>query len=138
MQDPTDLSGLWFGWYTYPHMVEKVEFTAWITATGTVFTGTTLEPNTFAHPDLGELSAELKGTLHDQSVLFEKRYLPVPGTHTLPIVYSGTLSSNGDHMAGQWILESGSGLFELSRLRAANDAANLAARFSITPENDQA
>ena len=120
------------GWYGYTPDTERVEFTAWIIDDGSNISGSTLEPNTFAASHLGELSAEISGTVVGQSILFEKRYALVPGTHDEPIIYSGVPFEAPDRITGRWAIdwEHGfhTGPFELSRLsgfatRSAKTAA---------------
>ncbi|MFT3725126.1 MAG: hypothetical protein QM773_16265 [Hyphomonadaceae bacterium] len=83
---------------------------------GTI-TGTTLEPNTFAHPGLIELSADINGSRGELSVRFTKLYHAAPGVHRDPILYSGTVDPHFTMIDGDWRLANGfSGRFVLVRV----------------------
>lgn len=99
----SDLTGLWSGeyWYVgYPK--PPVPFSAHLVDNAGGITGTTLEPNTFAHPGLIELSADINGTRGELSVRFTKLYHPAPGVHRTPIFYSGTIDPNFTMIDGEW------------------------------------
>ena len=112
----SDLTGLWSGEYWYG-TGNPVPFSAHIVDSLGTITGTTLEPNTFAHPGLIELSADISGTRGELSVRFNKLYHPAPGVHREPIVYTGTVDSKLTMIDGEWRFSHGfSGRFVLVRV----------------------
>ncbi|MEP7211361.1 MAG: hypothetical protein ABI740_11030 [Alphaproteobacteria bacterium] len=98
----SDLTGLWSGEYWYGGAGQPTPFTAHFVDADGSLTGTTLEPNSFADPSLGELSATLRGSRGDLSVRFVKLYDPAPGVHQSPITYSGTVDANFTMIDGEW------------------------------------
>jgi len=101
-----DLTGLWSGEYwSVGEPVPPVPFSAHLIDNGRDITGTTLEPNTFAHPGLIELSAEILGSRGELSVRFTKLYLAAPGVHRDPIFYSGSVDSKFTMIDGEWAIE---------------------------------
>lgn len=118
----SDLTGLWSGEYWYG-TGNPVPFSAHIVDNLGTISGTTLEPNTFAHPGLIELSADISGTRGELSVRFNKLYHPAPGVHREPIVYSGTVDSNFTMIDGEWRLPGLSGRFVLVRVSRGAQAA---------------
>ena len=98
----SDLTGLWSGEYWSNGPDAPVPFSAHLVDTGGNITGTTLEPNTFAHPGLIELSAEINGARGELSVRFTKIYQAAPGVHRDPIFYAGTADPNFTIIDGQW------------------------------------
>lgn len=117
----TDLTGLWSGEYWYGGTGQPTPFTAHFVDAGGALTGTTLEPNTFADPDLSELSATLRGSRGELSARFVKLYDPAPGVHQAPILYSGAIDPNFTMIDGEWSFGAvtgvgGSGRFVLVRV----------------------
>lgn len=113
----TDLTGLWSGEYWYSGPGQPTPFSAHIVDSMGTITGTTLEPNTFAHPGLIELSADIGGSRGELSVQFNKLYHPAPGVHRHPILYTGTVDSNFTMIDGEWRFPHGfSGRFVLVRV----------------------
>jgi hypothetical protein len=99
----SDLTGLWSGEYWYvDEPMPPVPFSAHLVDTAGNISGTTLEPNTFAHPGLIELSAEITGARGELSVRFTKLYHAAPGVHRDPIFYSGTVDPNFTIIDGEW------------------------------------
>ncbi|MDP3494345.1 MAG: hypothetical protein Q8R82_14625 [Hyphomonadaceae bacterium] len=112
----SDLTGLWSGEYWYG-AGSPVPFSAHLIDSLGTITGTTLEPNTFAHPGLTELSADISGARGELSVRFNKVYHPAPGVHRDPIFYTGTVDSNFTMIDGDWRFANGfSGRFVLVRV----------------------
>lgn len=102
-----DLTGLWSGEYWHAgDPLPPVPFSAHLVDTAGSLVGTTLEPNTFAHPGLIELSAELTGARGELSVRFTKLYHAAPGVHRDPIFYSGTVDPNFTVIDGKWVMQS--------------------------------
>ena len=101
-----DLTGLWSGEYWYVgEPMPPVPFSAHLVDTAGSITGTTLEPNTFAHPGLIELSAEITGARGELSVRFTKLFHAAPGVHRDPIFYSGTVDRNFTMIDGEWAIQ---------------------------------
>jgi hypothetical protein len=121
----TDLTGLWSGEYWYAGAANPVPFSAHIVDTAGNITGSTLEPNTFAHPGLIELSAGIEGARGELSVRFTKIYHAAPGVHRDPIFYSGSVDAAFTMIDGQWTFIDGqmSGRFVLVRVSRGVEAA---------------
>lgn len=125
----SDLTGLWSGEYWFLDGGAPTPFSAHMVDSAGSITGTTLEPNTFAHPGLIELSADLSGTRGELSVRLTKLYYPAPGVHREPIFMSGTVDPNFTVIEGQWVVGSSStfvGRFVL--VRVSNAAPSAAVR----------
>lgn len=86
----TDLSGMWLG--TYWQRETPTRFEATLVQGGNTLTGSILDDGY-----LGE--AQLSGTVTGCQVQFVKRYV---AQRQPSIDYVGTLSEDGDHIAGQW------------------------------------
>ena len=114
----SDLTGLWSGEYWYTGTAKPVPFSAHIVDTAGNIIGTTLEPNTFAHPGLIELSAGIEGARGELSVRFTKVYHAAPGVYRDPIFYSGAVDAAFTMIDGQWTFADGSmsGRFVLVRV----------------------
>lgn len=120
----SDLTGLWSGEYWYMGGGRPTPFSAHLVDSLGTITGTTLEPNTFAHPGLIELSADLSGARGELSVRFTKIYHAAPGVHRDPIFYSGTVDPNFTMIDGDWRFADGfSGRFVLVRVSRGAKAA---------------
>ncbi len=118
----SDLTGLWSGEYWYGAGT-PVPFSAHIIDSLGTLSGTTLEPNTFAHPGLIELSADISGARGELSVKFTKLYHPAPGVHRDPIVYTGTVDPYFTMIDGEWAFDYGfSGRFVLVRVSRGTKA----------------
>jgi hypothetical protein len=112
-----DLTGLWSGEYWYAGAVQPpVPFSAHLVDTAGNISGTTLEPNTFAHPGLIELSADIEGARGELSVRFTKLYHPAPGVHRDAIFYSGTIDPKFTMIDGDWMVAGLTGRFVLVRV----------------------
>jgi hypothetical protein len=127
----SDLTGLWSGEYWYVgEPTPPVPFSAHLIDTAGNIAGTTLEPNTFAHPGLLELSADINGARGELSVRFTKLYHAAPGVHRDPIFYSGTVDPNFTVIDGEWTLHtpgcpSMSGRFVLVRVSRGAQAVEV-------------
>jgi hypothetical protein len=97
-----DLTGLWSGEYWFSAGGPPTPFSAHLVDTAGNITGTTLEPNTFAHPGLIELGADFCGTRGELSVRLIKLYHPAPGVHREPIFHSGIVDHNFSMLDGEW------------------------------------
>jgi hypothetical protein len=113
----SDLTGLWSGEYWYVGLaMAPVPFSAHIVDVGGSISGTTLEPNTFAHPGLIELSADVSGSRGELTVQWNKLYHPAPGAHRDPIFYSGTIDPKFTMIDGEWRAQGLAGRFVLARI----------------------
>jgi hypothetical protein len=113
----TDLTGLWSGEYWYVGLpMAPVPFSAHIVDMAGTITGTTLEPNTVAHPGLIELSAVISGSRGELTVQWNKLYDPAPRVHRDAIFYSGTIDPKFTMIDGEWRTDSSTGRFILTRL----------------------
>jgi hypothetical protein len=99
-----DLTGLWSGEYWFLDGGVPTPFSAHLVDSGGSISGTTLEPNTFAHPGLIELGADLSGARGEFSVRLTKLYHPAPGVHREPIFMSGVVDPNFTMIEGQWVV----------------------------------
>lgn len=119
----SDLTGLWSGEYWFASGA-PVPFSAHLVDSLGTISGTTLEPNTFAHPGLIELSADISGARGELSVRFTKLYHAAPGVHRHPIFYAGTVDPNFTMIDGDWRFGDGfSGRFVLVRVSRGAQAA---------------
>jgi hypothetical protein len=113
----SDLTGLWSGEYWYVGLaMAPVPFSAHLVDVGGTLTGTTLEPNTFAHPGLIELSAEISGSRGELSVQWNKLYHPAPGVHRDAVFYTGTVDPKFTMIDGKWKTQGLAGGFVLARI----------------------
>ena len=113
----SDLTGLWSGEYWYVGLATgPVPFSAHLVDVAGTITGTTLEPNTFAHKGLIELSADISGSRGELTVQFNKLYHPAPGVHREPIFYTGTINADFTMIDGEWRVQGLIGRFVLVRV----------------------
>lgn len=120
----SDLTGLWSGEYWCTGGGRPTPFSAHLVDSLGTITGTTLEPNTFAHPGLIELSADLSGARGELTVRFTKIYHAAPGVHRDPIFYAGTVDPNFTMIDGDWRFADGfCGRFVLVRVSRGAKAA---------------
>jgi hypothetical protein len=128
----SDLTGLWSGEYWHVGLAQPpTPFSAHIVDNGGSIGGTTLEPNTFAHPGLIELSADINGSRGELSVRFIKLYHPAPGVHRDPIVYSGTIDPNFTMIDGEWRIGGMTGRFVLVRVSRGAKAVEMKREVAI-------
>ncbi|MBI1341101.1 hypothetical protein GC169_12945 [bacterium] len=125
------LTGYWSGSYSYAGRAAATPFSAHIHEEAGLFSGETLEPNTFADPSIEELSASIFGDRKGLSVEFTKRYDPAPGAHQAAIIYSGALSADGERIDGEWRFAFAAGItggFILKRVGRRAAAVEVARR----------
>jgi hypothetical protein len=99
----SDLTGLWSGEYWFAGGGGPTPFSAHLIDNAGNIIGTTLEPNTFAHPGLIELGADFYGARGELSVRLTKLYHPAPGVHREPIFYSGIVDPSFTMIDGEWV-----------------------------------
>jgi hypothetical protein len=94
-----NLTGVWNGLYTYPNG-KSTSFVATLIENGGSVTGTTHEPGL-----LGKTAfATLTGSRLQSAVAFTKTY-DRPGLfYRNPVVYEGTLNSEGTEIEGRWTI----------------------------------
>ena len=110
-----DLTGVWDGLYTYPHISKSVAFVATLIETERAFTGSTHEPRVFRDGSGATLYATIAGTRHSSAVTFRKTYEAAGPNYDI-VDYAGTLSADGCEIAGRWtIRRAWSGTFLMIR-----------------------
>ena len=111
----TDCSGTWDGAYSYDTHAEWVSFRAVLQDSGGLIGGETVEDCTYWELSHGPATAILAGTRSGRSVSFTKIY----DSHRValePIHYAGTLTEDGNEIAGRWTISPGvSGTFIMRR-----------------------
>jgi hypothetical protein len=117
---PHNLTGIWYGLYSYPYGRTPVSFVATLIEAGHTLSGTTHEPYDGGDPN-ETLYATLEGRRHDTAIAFVKTYdggKPRYGR----VVYEGTLSADGTEIEGRWIVPgSWSGKFLMTRSAAREE-----------------
>jgi hypothetical protein len=98
-----DLTGVWDGLYTYPHISKSVAFVATLIETQSALTGSTHEPRVFRDGSGATLYATLAGTRQNGMVTFRKTY-EAAGPNYDTVDYEGTLNADGTEIAGRWII----------------------------------
>ena len=106
------------GEYWYAGAADPVPFSAHLVDSAGNISGTTLEPNTFAHPGLIELSAGIEGRAGRAQRAVHKDLPSAPGVHRDPIFYSGAVDPAFTMIDGEWTFVDGqmSGRFVLVRV----------------------
>lgn len=110
----SNLTGVWFGAYTYSDGEKPVSFMANVDDVRGFLSGKISEKNTFAEPGCERLLAWLDGS-HDQGlVTFAKTYDGSGGVnHT--VSYTGRLNGDASLISGRWTIGPCSGGFSMSR-----------------------
>lgn len=97
------MTGRWDGIFNYPHDLPPNGFTATLIEQGGAITGETEEVGD-TDPGEGEtLHALIDGTRIGSAVNFTKHYDRVDRA-PFPVRYDGTLSPEGDEIAGEWTI----------------------------------
>jgi hypothetical protein len=94
-----DLTGIWNGLYTYPDG-KSVAFVATLIESGSSLSGTTHERGLLGNTAY----ATLAGSRQDSAVSFVKKYEKHRSLYKNPVVYEGTLSSDGTEIEGRWAI----------------------------------
>lgn len=125
-----DLSGRWTGVYFYPVDAEfnpyddlpPTPFEAQLRDAGGEVTGSTLEPDALGPADALPIPARLEGHHFDGQLVFTK--FPDGGGQTHSIDYIGSISTDGNSIAGRWVIHGDwSGTFRMQRKPAPVNAA---------------
>lgn len=109
------LTGVWSGYYGYDGQSTRVPFQAKLSAAGSSFAGTTIEPNTFGDPTTMFLTANVVGQAGGNgAVSFVKTY-DGTGGQSHSVEYRGTLSPSGQCISGAWAIGEAKGPFQVCR-----------------------
>ncbi|MBX3594569.1 hypothetical protein [Sphingomonas sp.] len=113
MNDPRDLSGVWYGRYFATSWgVEENSFIAHLEDEGGAFVGTITEPDTTGAADIRR--AFIDGSRSGASLRFTKQYDPAgPLAHA--VAYSGTVTDDGTEVTGEWRFSGYHGSFVMCR-----------------------
>jgi hypothetical protein len=126
-----DLTGVWFGEYTYPLDHPPVSFIANIDDRGGLIEGRVDEPNSTGMPFADRLYARLAGTRNDRYVVLTKTYDGTGGvTHS--VAYTGQVDEEGNTIEGIWRVAGWSGRFSMTRPRVG--AGNAPASGQVATE----
>src|SRR5579862_1508541 len=98
-----NLTGVWQGLYTY-ESGGSTSFAATLIESGASLTGTTHELSTSGASIATMLFASLIGSRRDSAVTFTKSYDRPDTFHQRPVLYEGTLNSEGTEIEGRWII----------------------------------
>ncbi len=109
MNDPRDLSGVWYGRYVDRHGGQNTSFIALFDEKGGHVSGTITEPADGAG---GIRRATVLGTRNGASVGFVKQY---HGRWTHAVHYSGAVSEHGLEANGTWQVDGLRGSFVMQR-----------------------
>lgn len=110
-----DLTGTWDGIYFYNDMPEAgpdTPFFATIKETTGAFTGTVIEPHEFTQ---ATITAQIIGHRRGSHVQFAKDYDDPDENYVETVQYTGTLTSDGDMIEGEWRIGHWAGRFEMTR-----------------------
>jgi hypothetical protein len=111
MDDPRDLSGVWYGRYAADHGEEDNGFIAHLEELGGVFSGTISEPD---RESGGIRRADVSGVREGATIRFVKQYDGTGGwVHA--VHYAGQVDVEGVEVAGSWIVEGLTGGFDMQR-----------------------
>lgn len=117
-----DLSGRWTGVYFYPvdaafnphDVLPPTPFEAQLRDASGDVSGSTLEPDALGPPGAPPIPARIEGHHFDGQLVFTK--FPDGGGHTHSIDYVGSISSDGNSIAGRWVIPGDwSGTFRMQR-----------------------
>jgi hypothetical protein len=112
--DPSNLTGIWHGQYSYPSAKPPTPFVATILDQDGALTGGITERNTLP-PNTGEpLAASLAGARAGSMVAFTKRYDETDPRYTT-VAYEGTLNADFTEVEGSWNVKGWGGRFLMIR-----------------------
>lgn len=126
-----DLTGTWDGIFFYNDLPEAgpdTPFFATITETLGAFTGTIIEPHEFTK---ATITASIIGHRSGHNVQFSKDYENPDEDYLETVQYAGTLSSDGDLIAGKWSIGNWTGRFEMTRTPSVAEAVKLEESVSV-------
>lgn len=113
MNDPRDLSGVWYGrYFAISWGVPENGFIAHLEEEGGVVTGTITEPDDTGTADIRRAFAD--GSRSGSALEFTKQYDPAgPLAHS--VAYVGTVSDDGTEVTGEWRFSGYHGSFVMNR-----------------------
>lgn len=112
-QSSAGLSGVWVGYYGYDAIPKQVEFQMKLSASGSRFSGASVEDNTFGDASVLFLTATLIGSVGPGgAVQFTKTY-DGTGGQSHSVEYGGALDSTGHCISGKWHIAQTSGPFKM-------------------------
>ena len=100
---PSNLTGVWQGFYTYPGGIGSVGFGATLIEVGSTITGSTHEPGIFPTGVADMLYATLLGSREGAEIAFVKTY-DGRGGWSHSVHYTGTLTEDHTEIEGTWML----------------------------------
>ncbi|AXJ95250.1 MULTISPECIES: hypothetical protein [unclassified Sphingomonas] len=101
MSDPLDVSGAWDGIFSYPRGLPPNGFACELREHGGRIDGETHERAEVGADRGTTIFALIEGMRQGHAVRFTKRY-DDPRRAAHPVLYDGTLSADGDEIAGRW------------------------------------
>lgn len=115
MNDPQDVTGVWYGRYFASSAgVEENSFIAHLDETGGEVSGTITEPDTTGMEEVRR--AFVDGDRIASRLRFMKQYDPAgPLAHS--VAYAGTISDDGTEVTGEWRFSGYHGSFVMNRER---------------------
>lgn len=121
MASDINLTGVWKGRYSYPRLLEPVDFTATLIDTGNYLTGTTHEPAGAVRSTGSTALGLVEGSRDGRDVTFVKRYENTPENHS--VTYVGLLNGYATEIRGRWMIFGvWSGDFVMTRNRITTKA----------------
>ncbi len=128
--DPSNLTGIWHGQYSYPTARPAVPFVATILDHGGALTGGITERSTLP-PRTGEpLAASLAGTRSGTVVTFTKHYDDTDPRY-VTVAYEGSLNADFTEVEGTWSVTGWSGRFLMIRGAALGTRARIAIQVTV-------
>lgn len=113
MDDPHDVSGVWYGrYFAGSAEVEENSFIAHLTESGGNVTGTITEPDTTGQAEVRR--AFVDGERAGTRLTFMKQYDPA-GSLAHSVAYAGTISEDGSEVSGEWRFSGYHGSFVMNR-----------------------
>lgn len=114
MNDPRDLSGVWYGSYIADRESEANSFIAVLEEMLGAVTGTITEPDDTGQFDVRR--ASVAGTRGGPTLSFFKQY-DGRGGWSHSVHYTGQVNDEGIRIAGRWIVDGHAGSFAMQRER---------------------
>lgn len=120
MSDPMNLTGAWFGIFSYLGTGDPdVSFIASLEEVAGLISGNISEPNTIGDTTM-HLNAVIRGSREGAEVSFTKMY-DGESDAAHAVNYAGTINAEGTRVSGFWQLESHSGGFEMTRTQVQEE-----------------
>lgn len=110
MNDPLDLTGVWYGRYVSRVDPQENSFIAVIEEFGNAFTGTISEPDDGG--ESGIRRATIAGRRTGQALYFVKQY---SGRWDHAVRYAGRIDGEGRMVSGSWSVDWLTGAFDMQR-----------------------